>query len=202
MTTIPRVGFRRVGGPPPEHERPRNRGVRCRTGKIRHPSETGALEALVRVRKERFASDDGRLPESRIYLCRDCGGWHLTSTDLHPSDLEPVRERKDGEPWEIYAKRLERRVAEQRTHIVSLHALGAGATNRAMRRRVPALLVALGRMTERWDNERRNREELVRQLDELRSRKSLFARLRLRRTPGAVTPEAASTTERAETSDA
>jgi hypothetical protein len=161
VTTQVRNGFVRVGVTVVETIRPRNRGVHCPTGKKRHPSESGALDALMRVRKERLASGEARLPENRIYPCDRCGGWHLSSTALHPEDLATPRERGDGEPWEEYAGRLEKKIAAQRAEIVSLLALGHGGTNREMRKRVPALLTALAQTSERWHSERQNRENLL-----------------------------------------
>lgn len=181
MTTFPRTGFTRSGRAVELIGRHRRK---CSTGKVRHATEAVALEALARVRRDRIATGDPDPPESRIYICARCNGWHLTSTDLSYRDLEPIRERSDGEAWEAYAKRLERRIAEQRAQILSLLALGHGAAhNRASRKRVEALTVALGHMTERWENERRNREEVVRQIDALRARRSFTYRVfrRLRR---------------------
>lgn len=178
MTTVPRLGFIRIGEPKAERTDGKRKGRCARTSKIRHPSEADALRALARVRDARALQDDGRLPENRIYRCAHCEGWHLTSRELHPAELDPPKERGPAETWEEYAHRLERRIAEQRAHTVSLHTLGHGVANRATRKRIASLVEALGRMTERWENERRNRQELVRQLEQLRSQRRFF---RLRR---------------------
>jgi hypothetical protein len=160
VTTQPRTGFVQ-SGEPLASDRPRSRVERCGSGKVRHPSEARALEALVRVRGQRIASGDPAMPENRIYVCDRCDGWHLTSRELHPEDLTPERDRHPSEGWEGYAKRLEKRIASQRAEIMSLHTLGHGAGNRESRKRISSLVIALGRMTERWEIERRHREHLV-----------------------------------------
>ena len=202
MTTVPRTGFVRVGELVVGDERPsslrpkakhRSRGPQtCPSGKKRYASESDALGGLMGVRKARAAAGHAEPPECRIYWCERCIGWHLTSTELNGLELKPVRARMTDETWEKYAKRLERRIAEQRAQILSLVALGHGASNREARKRTANLVVALGRMTERWEIERQHREALVRQVEELRARRGFLTRLRSRRKPGAVTPEAVS----------
>lgn len=140
----------------------------CPSGKVRYATESDAITGLLRVRKERVRTNDPHDHESRIYPCAKCQGWHLTSNPmLHPEDLTPEAPQKTGEPWQQYAKRLEKRIAEQRAQLLSLHALGHGGSNKDSRRRISALTVALGRMTERWENECRNREALVEKVDAL-----------------------------------
>lgn len=160
MTTQPRTGFTRVGVSNLVPWRARSRYT-CGSGKVRYPSEPEALDAMMRVRKERVRNGETRTPENRIYYCEQCEGWHLSSRELHPLDLAQMRERGDGEPWDVYAKRLERKIADQRSQIVSLLALGHAGSNRDLRKRVPTLLTALGQMTERWQGERRTRENLT-----------------------------------------
>lgn len=49
---------------------------RCHlTGKITHPTEERGLRALHDARK--FRKGKGTREQS-TYLCRSCGGWHLT----------------------------------------------------------------------------------------------------------------------------
>lgn len=173
VITFPRTGFMRVSD-----NAPRSRAaVVCGTGKKRYATESAALDALIRVRKLRQANPDGRDPENRIYFC-SCKGWHLTSGEMGREDFSPVKERGDGEPWESYARRLERRIAEQRAHLLSLHALGHGASNREGRKRIASLLRALGRMTERWESERSQRQALVEILSERCSCRRCRRRLR------------------------
>lgn len=165
--TQPRFGYRRVSGPDlDEPARPRRRLLpsrtrQCATGKLRYGTETEALTALTRTREARVRTADPHPPENRIYKCPQCDGWHLTSKALSSLDLVEPGPKADGEPWDEYAHRLERRVAAQRAQIVSLLAVGHGGTNRELRKRFPALLTALGQITERWQAERRNRENLV-----------------------------------------
>lgn len=147
------------------------RGIKCPSGKIRHRSEAIAIEALIRVRKHRIEINDPADHESHIYPCRQCDGWHLSSKAVvHPEDFTAEHPQRTGETWPEYAKRLERRIAAQRAQLLSLHALGHGGSNRQSRKRIESLIVALGRMTERWENERRNREALVMRVEELESR--------------------------------
>lgn len=163
MATQPRTGFVRVGEPlldTPLAQRKTKR-LQCGSRKFRYATESDAIDGLMRVRTERIASGASRPPENRLYFCERCGGWHLTSKDLHPHDLEGVRERGGGESWEEYAKRLERKIAAQRGELVSLLALGHGGGNRELRKRIPALLIALAQITERWQSERQNRQALT-----------------------------------------
>lgn len=162
MTTFPRVGFQRVGEQPRRvRTRDRYRG-RCRSSaKIRHPTESDALAALMRVREERITNREDRVPENRIYFCDDCEGWHLSSRELDPYLLNTVPPRGDGEPWDVYTRRLEKKIATQRSEITSLLALGHGGGNRELRKRIPALLKALARTSERCEAERIHRENLV-----------------------------------------
>ena len=162
MTSLPRFGFARVDQQNEPARAPRPRG--CPTQKVRYKAESEALVALIRVRDHRAEISDPAAPENRVYRCDACDGWHLSSKPLHPQDIATVRERADGEPWQSYSRRLERKIEQQRTQIVSLLAIGHGGSNRELRKRVPALLAALAEMTERWHGERRNREALVRTL--------------------------------------
>ena len=144
----------------------------CSTGKFRYATEADAIEGLVRVRRERVASRlrDTRPHESHLYPCDRCTGWHLSSSPIFMSgDLIPDQPRRGREPLEMYARRLENRVAEQRSQIMSLLATGNGATNRETRKRIGALTVALGRVTELWQEERGNREALVARLSKIES---------------------------------
>lgn len=147
------------------------REVRCPSGKQRHRSEAGAIQALIRVRKHRIQTGDPLDHESHIYPCEQCNGWHLSSKEvLHSRHLIPDKVRHDGETWEAYARRLERRIKEQRAQIMSMIAVGHGGNNRQARKRIASLTVALGRVTELWDEERRNREAVVERLRELEKR--------------------------------
>jgi hypothetical protein len=158
MPTFPLTGYRRVGEAAPEPE-PR----RCPSGKLRYPSEALALEGLSTVRERRHGAD--RPPECRIYFCDRCEGWHLTSAEIHPRAFVPEREKADDEEWSVYAKRLERRIAAQRSEILSLHQLGFGLSNKNTRRRIETLVIALGHATERYERERRDRIGLTRRLE-------------------------------------
>jgi len=195
VATFPRVGMVRVGGiavgegPPIPVVTAVTRG-RC--GKLAHPSESAALAALITVREHRIRSGDP-VPEQRVYQCERCNAWHLTRAEARLISLGATRDRRDDESWEQYARRLERRIAAQRAELMSLHALGHGLASRDARRRVASLVISLGRMTERWEAERRNREALVAALERERARTSLFARLRSRFR--ALGPEAVSSTE-------
>lgn len=156
----------------------------CRTGKIEYATESAALEGLRRVRKKRIKNLDEQDHECAIYLCDHGHHWHLTSNEIRGEDVTSERERSDGETWESYAKRLERRVAEQRSQILSLHALGHGASNnRQARKRINALVIALGHMTERWEAERANRIRLVQLLETEKEKTSWFKPMKQRRKP-------------------
>ncbi len=52
----------------------------CPTGKVRYPDEERARDALASTLLARVLRDDQRRRETRAYACRDCRGWHLTST--------------------------------------------------------------------------------------------------------------------------
>lgn len=124
----------------------------CESGKVRYLTLQDAAIALDRVRAARAAKPDGRAPERAYYECGYCAGWHLTS---QASDLEPPEPtRGDGETWENYALRLERRIKAQRDHLEAINALRADAANRAERKRIDHLLMQLGRMTHRWEGQR------------------------------------------------
>lgn len=143
---------------------PRSKGCRC--GKYGYASESLALEALRRVRNDRRDTRDEQPWECRVYQCRYSDDvWHLTSDDtLHLGDVAPIR-RGTGEPIDEYVKRLERRIAQQRSEILSLHAIGAGlSTNRATRQRIAGQAATIARLTELWQQEARNREALVARL--------------------------------------
>lgn len=171
MATQLRIGFVRRGARQEPAE------PRCKTGKHRYLSESQALEALIRVRKIRVRQGDPRQHENHIYPCRECDGWHLSSTPvLLASDLRTEREQWPTETIEAYARRLERRIAEQRAQILSMLAVGHGGNNRQARKRIEILTVALGRMTAMWEEERRNREALVRRLAAPQTRWSLRRR--------------------------
>jgi hypothetical protein len=76
----------------------------------------------------------------------------------------------DGESWEDYARRLERRIKEQRDQLESLNQIhSACGNNRADRKRINNLRFALGKMTERWEKERTNREALVKTVETFRA---------------------------------
>lgn len=62
--------------------------------------------------------------------------------------------RGDGESWEDYARRLERRVKQQREHINALQTIHSGKGNKADRKRLRALEATLGSMTLRWERQR------------------------------------------------
>lgn len=137
----------------------------CRCGKYGYETESDALEGLRRVRNDRRKAGDQAPWECRVYKCREGEAWHLTSNDtLHLGDVAPLRQG-GGEPIEAYVKRLEKRIAQQRSEILSLHALGAGlSTNRATRQRIAGQTATIARLTELWQQEVRNREALVARL--------------------------------------
>lgn len=76
--------------------------------------------------------------------------------------------RSDGESWEDYAHRLERRIKEQRDQLESVNRYRETNGNRADRKKIARLRFALGRMTERWEHEVTNREALVAQKEAAR----------------------------------
>lgn len=84
--------------------------------------------------------------------------------DRSPAERETLNaDGKDaGESWEDYARRLERRIKDQRDHIKSLAALHKGNGNRADRKKVASLRSALATITEKWSREREARIALVR----------------------------------------
>lgn len=174
MGTQPRSGFVRVGIDPEAAflsrlARPSRRRRRpedsCPSGKTRHPTEAAAIAALIRVRKHRVKTNDPRPHESHLYACDRCDGWHLSSTPmLLARELIPERPQLPNEAQALYVRRLERRIAEQRSQILSLLATGNSASNRETRRRIAGLTAALARVTELWQQECRNREALVERL--------------------------------------
>lgn len=136
-----------------------NREGVCTTGKVRYADDVQASIALERVRAQRLERPDDQPPERIFYSCQYCDGWHLSS---RPPELDPPPAAKaDGETWEEYAHRLERRIKEQRDHIAAINALRADAANRAERKRIDHLRYSLGLMTERWEAERVARLGLV-----------------------------------------
>lgn len=137
----------------------------CPSGKVRYAFESHALEGLARVRAARRRTADPHAPECRIYFCDRCEGWHLTSREGHPEEFSSEPERHDKETWAEYAQRLEKRIARQRSEILSLHQLGHGLSNKATRRRIETLVIALGRTTERYERERRHRIAVVELLE-------------------------------------
>lgn len=142
-----------------------NRNGECITGKVRYADEENATAALERVKEARAARPDGKAPERIFYFCSECDGWHLSS---RAPDLMAEHQRKgDGETWEEYAHRLERRIKEQRDQLAGINALRADAGNRHERKVIEGLRASLGRMTERWERERMQREGLVRRLAEI-----------------------------------
>ena len=165
----------RRGVPTPTHP------TGCGTGKHRYATEADAIEGLVRVRRERVTTADPRSHESHLYPCDRCEGWHLSSTSVRldpalPSDIE----KRNGEPVEMHIRRLQNRIKEQRAQILSLLATGNGATNRESRKRIASLTMSLARVTELWQEERRNREALVERIQKLEHRPRWFSRKRER----------------------
>jgi hypothetical protein len=137
----------------------------CSTGKHRYSSESDAIEGLLRVRKERVLIQDPRSHESHLYPCDRCGGWHLSSSAVRfPAELTDDLEKRNGEPVEMHLRRLQNRIKEQRAQILSMLAVGNGATNRESRKRIASLTMSLAKVTELWQEERRNREALVERL--------------------------------------
>lgn len=131
----------------------------CVTGKVRYADAETAAAALERVRAARAERPDGRPPERQFYACVRCEGWHLSSKPPR-LDFDAVV-RDDGESWEAYAGRLERRIKGQRDHLEAINELRADAGNRQERKRIATLQLALGRITERWHVEREARIGLV-----------------------------------------
>lgn len=74
----------------------------------------------------------------------------------------------DGETWEAYAHRLERRIKAQRDHIKGVVSLIEGTGNRADRKKVERLRSALATITEKWNREREARIALVRTVLEMK----------------------------------
>lgn len=170
MGTQPRTGFTRVD---PEaaflarliRPKRRQRVLECPSGKARHATEAAAIEALIRVRKKRARAGEQRPHESHLYPCERCEGWHLSSNVmLMTRELLPEKPQLPNEETRLYVRRLENRIAEQRSQILSLLATGNSASNRETRRRIAGLSAALARVTELWQQECRNREALVERL--------------------------------------
>lgn len=86
------------------------------------------------------------------------------------SDSATPLTKGDGETWEAYAHRLERRIKEQRDHIKALNVLYADNGNRADRKKINRLKRALVAVTENWQREREARIALVRTVGELKAR--------------------------------
>lgn len=171
MGTQPKFGFSRVGEASPTPRRAKRFGKkeRCRSGKVRYPSESLALESLRRVRRERYLAGEGGLHENHVYPCRDCKGYHLASSSHDQTVTEPA-EQHTNEPTDAYIMRLERRIAEQRSQIFSLQVIGNGSSNRESRKRIASLIISLGKMTERWEDEHKARVALSKKVKELESR--------------------------------
>jgi hypothetical protein len=78
----------------------------CTTGKKRYLTEAMAEEALFQT----FDSRHGRGPVA-VYLCRDCGDWHLTSQGKINAKLEErikngsLKRQQDAEWWERQFRR-------------------------------------------------------------------------------------------------
>lgn len=153
----------------------------CVTGKVRYADDIQASIALERVRLVRARKVEDKPPERTFYECPHCdGGWHLTSKP--PALDPPPAEKADGETWEEYAHRLERRIKMQRDTLEQINLLRADAGNRAERKRIDRLTVALGRMTERWEKEKEDKRGLIAKLDELQpDRHRRGSRMHLRR---------------------
>lgn len=154
-----------------------NRTGTCPTGKVRYETEADARAALARVKEARAERPDGRAPERDYYPCeRGCGGWHLTSRA--PDLTQDESPKADGETWESYARRLERRIKEQRDMLRHVNELRADAGNRAERKRIDRLRYALGNMTERWETEKTMVQGLVRALQRRDEQATAFAEAR------------------------
>lgn len=147
-----------------QHFIPGSEGT-CPTGKVRYPDEEKAAAALERVRGRRARRPDEFPPERIFYFCRHCQGWHLSSKppDLKLSEVP----KQDGETWEEYAHRLERRVKEQRELLAHVNEMRSDAGNRHERKRITHLTYALGEMAARFEEERRNKHALLRILREV-----------------------------------
>ena len=85
---------------------------------------------------------------------------NLSALPLDVPRLENTH-REDGETWESYARRLEKRIKAQRDHIVSLHEVHAQCSNRANRKRMAHLEAALGRAALRIDRQNEAIKHLV-----------------------------------------
>jgi hypothetical protein len=59
------------------------------TGKHQYPSKSQAKAALKRINRERRASQTKTRPETRVYVCPHCGGWHTTSQPIRPDPSTP-----------------------------------------------------------------------------------------------------------------
>jgi len=56
--------------------------TRCKaSGKWRYDSERAASIVLAGVRTRAALRNENRRKEQRVYKCRDCHGWHLTSKE-------------------------------------------------------------------------------------------------------------------------
>lgn len=131
----------------------------CPTGKVWYATSEQAEAALVEVFARRVESPSDRPPERQVYGCSFCLGFHLSSK---PPELDPEPDPKgDGESWEEYAHRLERRIKAQRKTLREGNMLRADAGNRAERKRSERLQLALGRVTDLWLAEREKRIGLV-----------------------------------------
>jgi hypothetical protein len=151
-----------------------NRSGVCVTGKVRYADEQDAAVALERVRAARAERPDGHPPERVFYPCEHCDGWHLSSRPPKLALADPPP-RADGETWQEYAHRLERRIKEQRDQLEQINQLRADAGNRHERKRIALLQASLGRMTERWEKERAARIGLVNAMAEMRGSEDVAA---------------------------
>lgn len=86
--------------------------------------------------------------------CPKCKRTHSADREHNCSLDRPFDNKLDGESWEDYAKRLERRIKEQRDLNKHLVELGKDGGNRVDRKRIARLEAALGQMTLRWEDQR------------------------------------------------
>lgn len=84
---------------------------KCRaTGKSRYPDPGSAKEAIVRIKNtsrffdhiqnKRVNRRVGKKAQCRVYYCKHCHGWHLTSKELSTS-LRKLKEERKIETKEV-----------------------------------------------------------------------------------------------------
>lgn len=79
--------------------KPQRSGYCYKSGKIRWNTKLDALLALENIAsKDKYDSvSHHRYKETRVYMCPDCGYWHLTSMSLEK--YQEIKERGKRSSW-------------------------------------------------------------------------------------------------------